>query len=277
MEMTFCPLFSGSSGNALYVASERTRILIDAGLPGKAVVDALTQIGVNPASLSAILITHEHSDHVRGAGILSRKFDLPIYATPGTWYAMERAIGPVSQRNRREFYPDTDFYVDEIGVTPFLIPHDAAEPVGYRLSHSTFSVATATDMGIVRKNVLEQLAGVDLLLLESNHDPEMLRHNPHYSQTLKKRILGNKGHLSNEACAEAVLALCNTGVRHVVLGHLSAENNLPELAYSTTCRALSDAGLICGQDVTVDMAWRDRVGNIYVIRDGRMEKAQRCV
>jgi phosphoribosyl 1,2-cyclic phosphodiesterase len=277
MEMTFCPLFSGSSGNALYVATERTRLLVDAGLPGKAVVDALCQIGVNPASLSAILITHEHSDHVKGAGILSRKFNLPIYATPGTWYAMERTIGPVSQRNRREFYPDTDFYVDEIGVTPFMIPHDAAEPVGYRLSHSTFSVATATDMGIMRKNVLEQLAGVDLLLLESNHDPEMLRQNPHYSQALKKRILGNKGHLSNDACAEAVLSLVETGVRHVVLGHLSAENNLPELAYSTTCRLLSGAGLVCGKDVTVDMAWRDRVGNVYVIRDGRMEKAQRCV
>ncbi len=277
MEMTFCPLFSGSSGNALYVATDRTRLLVDAGLPGKAVVDALCQIGVHPASLSAILITHEHTDHVRGAGILSRKFDLPIYATPGTWYAMERAIGPISQRNRREFYPDTDFYVDEIGVTPFLISHDAAEPVGYRLRHSTFSVATATDMGVIRKNVLEQLAGVDLLLLESNHDPEMLRQNVHYTQALKKRILGNKGHLSNDACAEAVLNLVQTGVSHVVLGHLSKENNLPELAYNTTCRALSDAGFVCGQDVTVDMAWRDRVGNVYVIRDGRMEKAQRCV
>ncbi len=277
MEMTFCPLFSGSSGNALYVATERTRLLIDAGLPGKAVTDALVSIGVNPASLSAILITHEHSDHTKGAGVLSRKFDLPIYATPGTWFAMEGIIGPVSRHNRREFSPETDFYVDEIGVTPFSIPHDAAEPVGYRLSHGVFSVATATDMGIMRKNVMEQLSGVDLLLLESNHDPEMLKQNPRYSQALKKRILSNKGHLSNEACAQAVLELFGTGVRHVVLGHLSAENNLPELAFSTVCSALSGAGLTCGQDVTVDMAWRDRVGNVYVIRDGRMETAQRCV
>lgn len=277
MEMTFCPLFSGSSGNALYVATERTRLLVDAGLPGKAVIEALVSIGVNPASLSAILITHEHTDHTKGAGVLSRKFDLPIYATPGTWYAMERAIGPVSQRNRREFSPETDFYVDEIGVTPFSIPHDAAEPVGYRLNHGMFSVATATDMGVVRKTVLEQLSGVDLLLLESNHDPEMLKRNPRYSQTLKKRILSNKGHLSNEACAQAVLNLIDTGVRHVVLGHLSAENNLPELAFSTVCGALTGAGLVCGRDVTVDMAWRDRVGKVYVIRDGRMETAQRCV
>lgn len=277
MEMIFCPLFSGSSGNALYVATERTRLLIDAGLPGKTVVDALCGIGVNPASLSAILITHEHTDHVKGAGILSRKFNLPIYATPGTWYAMEQSIGPVRERNRREFYPDTDFFVDDIGVTPFDIPHDAAEPVGYRLNHGAFSVATATDMGIIRKNVLAQLSGVDILLLESNHDPEMLKQNPHYSQALKKRILGNKGHLSNDACAEAVLSLADTGVRHVVLGHLSAENNLPELAYGTTCRALDRAGILCGQDVTVDMAWRDRVGGVYVIRDGRMEKMKCCV
>lgn len=277
MEMIFCPLFSGSSGNALYVATERTRLLVDAGLPGKVVTDALVGIGVNPASLSAILITHEHSDHIKGAGVLSRKFDLPIYATPGTWLAMEQSIGPVSPRNRREFYPDTDFFVDEIGVVPFGIPHDAAEPVGYRLSYGRFSVATATDMGIMRKNVLEQLAGVDLLLLESNHDPDMLKRNPRYSQALKKRILGNKGHLSNEACAQAVLSLAETGVRHVVLGHLSAENNLPELAFNTVCGMLKEAGLVCGRDVTVDMAWRGRVGNVYVIRDGQMEKAERCV
>ena len=277
MEMTFCPLYSGSSGNALYVATEHTRLLIDAGLPGKAIVDALTQIGVNPATLSAILITHEHSDHVKGAGILSRKFNLPIYATPGTWFSMERSLGPISDRNRREFSPDADFYVGEIGVVPFTIPHDAAEPVGYRLLHGAFSVATATDMGYMRKNVLEHLAGVDMLLLESNHDPEMLRQNPHYSQALKRRILSNRGHLSNEACAEAVLALYNTGVRHVVLGHLSAENNLPELAFNTVACALQEAGIACGRDMTVDMAWRDRVGHVYVIRDGRMQKAESCI
>lgn len=277
MEVTFCPLYSGSSGNALYMATERTRILIDAGLSGKTIIDALCRIGVNPATLSAILITHEHSDHIKGAGILSRKFDLPIYATSGTWHAMEQCLGPVCERNRREFSPDSDFYINEIGVVPFSIPHDAADPVGYRLFHSRISVASATDMGHFSKSVLEQLSGVDLLLLESNHDPEMLQHNPHYSQTLKRRILGNKGHLSNEACAKALLDLHQTGVRHVVLGHLSGENNLPELAFHTASCALTDAGLVCGRDVTVDVALRDRTGNVYSLREDDWFKAQVCV
>ena len=229
MRFTFCPLFSGSSGNALYMGAGDTRILIDAGLSGRTVSDALNSIGVLPETLSGILVTHEHSDHVKGVGILSRKYHLPIYANART----------------------------------FSVPHDAADPVGYRVYFGACSAATATDMGYFSKTALDALSGVDILVLESNHDIDMLRENEHYTAALKSRILGRHGHLSNEACAEALWLLYRTGVRHAVLGHLSHENNTPELAMRTVCEAMQAHGLRVGLDISVDMAWRDHVGGIY--------------
>ena len=261
--MLFCPLYSGSSGNALFVQAGRTRLLIDAGLSGKTITGALNAIGVDPATLDGLLITHEHSDHIKGAGILSRKYHLPVYATGPTWQAMEKQLGEIYPGLRREFAKGDDFYIGEAGIATFPIPHDAACPVGYRVWHGPVSLSTATDLGHFTKPVLESIAGSDLVLLESNHDPDMLRANPHYSQALKNRILSNRGHLSNESCALALEQLVNTGVRHVVLGHLSGENNLPELAYNTACQHLMDIGFTPGVDVMVDMAWRDRVGDVY--------------
>lgn len=267
MSMTFCPLYSGSSGNAIYVATERTRLLIDAGLSGKTIISALASIGVNPASLNGILVTHEHTDHVKGAGILSRKFDIPIYATEDTWQAMEMTIGPVRSCNMRGFDKAADFFVQDINVVPFGIPHDAADPVGYRLFNGGFSVATATDLGHFTKELLSQLSGADVVLLESNHDPEMLMANIKYSHTLKRRILGNRGHLSNEDCARAAAALCETGVRHIVLGHLSGENNVPALAYEVTKQTLAQAGIDANKDVGLNVASRHEVGGVYTICD----------
>lgn len=267
MAMIFCPLYSGSSGNALFVQAGRTRLLIDAGLSGKMVVGALTAIGVDPETLDGLLITHEHSDHIKGAGVLCRKYHLPVYATSATWQAMAHHLGEIPMGLRREFEKGDEFYIGEAGISPFPIPHDAAGPVGYRVWHGSASLSTATDLGHFTKGVLDHIAGSDLVLLESNHDPDMLRANPHYSQALKNRILSNKGHLSNESCALALEQLVNTGVRHVVLGHLSGENNLPELAYNTSCHHLLKIGLTPGVDVTVDMAWRDRVGQVYTLEN----------
>lgn len=267
--MVFCPLFSGSSGNALFVQAGNTRLLIDAGLSGCTVIKALEQIGVDPQSIDGILVTHEHTDHVKGAGILSRKLHLPIYANALTWEAMERNLGPINESNRVEFDTRNDFYIGDIGVVPFSIPHDAADPVGFRLYFGRTSIATATDLGHFTKGVLNQIAGSSLVLLESNHDPDMLLANPHYTHALKKRILGNRGHLSNDACADAIEQLVGTGVKHIILGHLSGENNLPELAYQTTNQRLVEMGLEPGKDVQVDMAWRNRVGGVYTLREDR--------
>lgn len=267
MAMTFCPLFSGSSGNALFVMAGRTKLLIDAGLPGATIAGALSSIGVDPHELDAILITHEHSDHVAGAGVLSRKYQVPIYANQPTWVAMNRKVGTVTLRNYREFQRGEEFYIGDVGVKSFAIPHDAAQPVGYRVFSGRASISTATDLGHFPKSVLKEIAGSDIVLLESNHSPDMLMRNPHYSAYLKKRILGDKGHLSNEACADALEAVIQSGTRHVILGHLSQENNLPELAYRTACERLVQLGLTPGQDVRVDMAHRDRVGSVYTLDD----------
>ncbi|MBQ9300143.1 MAG: MBL fold metallo-hydrolase [Clostridia bacterium] len=263
MRFTFCPLFSGSSGNALFVGAGGTRILIDAGLSGRAVSEALNSIGILPETLNGILVTHEHSDHVKGVGILSRKYHLPVYANARTWAAMERQVGTIAPSLHREFETGESFFLGDFSVMPFAIPHDAADPVGYRVYCGACSVATATDMGYFSAKVYDALSGVDILVLESNHDIDMLHANERYSAALKSRILGRHGHLSNEACAEALWMLYQTGVRHVVLGHLSHENNTPELAMRTVCEAMQAHGLVIGRDIMVDMAWRDHVGGVY--------------
>lgn len=265
MQLTFCPLFSGSSGNAVFVGAGGTRLLIDAGLSGRTVSDALSGIGVLPETLNGILVTHEHSDHVRGVGILSRKYRIPVYANARTWAAMERTVGDVPPACRREFTSGESFFLGDAEVLPYAISHDAAEPVGYRVFHGGRSVATATDIGIFTQKVLSALSGVNLVLLESNHDIDMLHENEHYSAALKTRILGRYGHMSNEACGEALYQLYQTGVRHAVLGHLSHENNTPELAMRTVCESLRARGVTPGEDIQVDMAWRDHAGNRYEI------------
>lgn len=268
MEMTFCPLYSGSSGNALYVQYGETRLLIDAGKSGRMITEALQFIGVDPRTLTALLITHEHSDHIQGAGVLSRKYRLPIYATEKTWQAMAAKLGPLPDGVRRDFDRDGDFYVGQIGVVPFPLPHDAADPVGYRFYGGSSSISTATDLGCFTHRVRDAIAGSDLVLLESNHDPDMLRHNDHYSAALKQRILGNHGHLSNQACAEALVELVKTGVKNVILGHLSGENNRPELALQTSETQAELEGIRLGEDLHLDLAWRDRVGGVYTLRNG---------
>ena len=265
--MYFCPLFSGSSGNALFCQYGSTRLLIDAGKPGRRIEEALRSIGVKPETLSGILVTHEHSDHITGVGVLARRFLLPVYATPGTWMAMEEKIGKIPGELHREFYAGRDFYLGDMGVAPFGIPHDAADPVGFRLYGGRLSVSTATDLGHFSRDVYDQIAGSSLILLESNHDPEMLRINPHYSAPLKARILGDRGHLSNETCAGALISLVAAGTGTVLLGHLSGENNTPELAMAVSREALEREGIRAGRDVTLDVAQRETTGPVYTIRE----------
>lgn len=268
MDMTFCPLYSGSSGNTLFVQYGTTRLLIDAGKPGRTIADALHLIGVEPETLDAILITHEHSDHISGAGVMCRKYHVPVYATEDTWNAMDKKVGAIPDGLRRTFDKKEDFYLGNIGVVPFGIPHDAADPVGYRLYGGSMSISTATDLGYFSKPVRDAIAGSSMVLLESNHDPDMLLANPRYSAYLKQRILGNHGHLSNQACAEALLQLVDSGVRHVILGHLSGENNSPELALTTSENAAEASGVRLGVDLSLDLAWRDQVGGVYSLKEG---------
>ena len=265
MELRFSPLFSGSSGNSTYVGCGDAHILIDAGHSGSRVIQELRGIGVDPAHLSAILVTHEHSDHIKGIGILSRKYDLPVYATEGTWRAMEKKIGAVPSKNKRVFEPEQDFFVGGIDVTPFSIPHDAAQPVGYAFEAAGGRFAIATDLGCVRDSWLKHVIGADAVILESNFDPGMLDYGP-YPMELKRRIRGRSGHLSNDDAGEVAVELARHGTNHIILGHLSKENNYPDLALKCAEMALRQAGYVPQEDIQLTVARRDGCSGIYSVQ-----------
>ncbi len=263
--MQFCTLFSGSSGNAVYLATPRGGLLVDCGMSGKQTLEAMARAGLSPAAVHAILITHEHSDHVKGAGVISRKLGVPIYATEGTWAGMEAMVGEVPLRNRVPITAGESFFIDDFEVAPFSIPHDANDPVGYRFFNGRHSVAVATDLGYFSQTVCDAVCGAQIVLLESNHDPDLLQKNPHYPQHLKTRILGRKGHLSNDAGAQAAVRLAQCGTRHLLLGHLSEENNTPDMAYRTTHAALTDAGAEVGTQITLHVAGRYQPSHLYCV------------
>ena len=258
--ITFVSLISGSSGNATYISDGKTNLLVDCGMSGKALKDALARIDVKPESLSALLITHEHIDHTKGAGVVSRRYDIPVYATAGTHAAMD--IGDIAEKNIRIIAPKNEFEIGTIAVTPFEIPHDAAEPVGYSFIAGGEKLSIATDMGHLRDGLREELAGSKYVLLESNHDVDMLRFGG-YPFPLKQRILSDVGHLSNELAAKFALQLINDATEHIMLGHLSKENNTPEIAILETYNALTDAGVNVGKDVTLKVA--DRYNHTRII------------
>ena len=263
MALTFCALFSGSSGNAVYLSSGNDALLVDCGMSGKQILNAMQSAGLEPSAIRALLITHEHSDHVKGAGVISRKLGVPIYATAGTWSGMERAVGPIPAQNQVVITAGESFFLNSMEVAPFSIPHDANDPIGYRFFMRHHSVAVATDLGHFSSTVCDAISGAEVVLLESNHDPDLLKRNVHYPAALKTRILGKKGHLSNDAGANAAVHLAQNGAKHILLGHLSNENNTPDMAYRATHAALSDAGATVGEDVTLHVAARYRASHLY--------------
>lgn len=262
--MRLCSLYSGSSGNAIFVGTGKTKLLVEAGLSGKKIAEALCSIGESPSEISAVLVSHEHTDHIRGAGILSRRYDLPIYASEGTWKAMEHVIGPVLECNKRIFSSYAPFEIGDITITPFPIPHDANEPVGYSFSSAGKKVTIATDIGHISMDLLRNFEDSDLLLLESNHDLEMLKMGP-YPWPLKQRIASRHGHLSNDAAGEVVAYMAERGTKKFLLGHLSKENNFPELAYQTVYSVLCEKCVNIGSDITLDVALRDRTSKVIEI------------
>lgn len=266
MQLALCPLFSGSSGNSVYLSLGGARLLVDAGVSAARVEAGLRELGADAAELDAILVTHEHVDHVRGLSVLCRRYDLPVYANEGTWSALLQRERDFPRRLMRVFYTGEDFTLGRVSVRPFSIPHDAAEPVGYAFSCGALSCAVATDLGHIDEGWLSAVSGCQALVLESNHDVEMVHRGP-YPQRLKARILGKNGHLCNEDCAKAMVTLAQRGTRAVFLSHLSADNNLPELAYNTVCEALSGAGYAVEKDVRVMVSRRDRVSDLLLLAD----------
>ncbi len=261
--MRFIPIRSGSSGNCTLIESDNTRLLVDAGLTGKVVIKALEDIDIDPATINGILVTHEHSDHIKGVGILSRKFGLPIYANENTWGAMKNEIGKIREDNIRFFESDKEFILGDMCILPFKTPHDSVESVGFSFNQGGNKVSIMTDIGHVSNNLLDAVAGSDLLLIEANHDEEVLKVGS-YPYALKRRILSDHGHLSNYNCGIALSKLYKTGVKNAILGHLSHENNYEPLAYETV-RSVLRQNDIPDCDFNVMVAHRDALTGIFVV------------
>lgn len=233
---TFCSLYSGSSGNCSIIQSSTTKILIDAGESAKKISEALNSINVNPVDISAILITHEHSDHIKGLGTFSKKYNVPIYANKETWNAMKKISDKIYEKNIK-YFTFKKFSIGDIEILPFSIPHDAANPCGFNAFHNDKKISIATDIGHMNNEIINHLSKSSFILLEANYDPEILKCSS-YPYNLKQRISGPYGHLSNEMAGKTISYLSKCGLKSVMLGHLSRENNFPELAYKTVVEQL---------------------------------------
>ncbi|MCW6652858.1 MBL fold metallo-hydrolase [Aerococcaceae bacterium NML210727] len=238
----FSILASGSSGNCTYVETAQKRILVDAGLSGKKVLALLEQINRDIRQVDAIFVTHEHKDHIQGVGILSRKYNLPIYANKQTWLAMDKLIGEVAPENRCYIEPDQMLNFGDLDILSFNVSHDAAQPQFYAFQKGKEQFVMLTDTGYVSERLRSQLRNASAYLIESNHEIEMLRYG-NYPWHLKQRILGDKGHLSNEDGALAMVDLIGNRTKSIYLGHLSRENNTKELAMSAMERTLAQRDL----------------------------------
>ena len=236
-------LASGSKGNSVFIDGPEGALLVDAGLSARELVRRMGIVGADPDRLRAILVTHEHSDHLRGARVLARRLGLPVYGTGATLAAAH--LPP--EISERPITPGTPFDAAGFSVVPFSLPHDAADPVGYVIYGQGIRIGIATDLGSVNALVRERLTGCDMLLIESNYDERMLLEGP-YPWFLKQRIQGRLGHLSNDRSASFLSELLHTGLQRVVLGHLSEVNNNPERALSA---AEAVAGYGNGTELTV--------------------------
>ena len=228
----FCSLYSGSSGNSLFVESENTKLLVDAGVSSKKIEEALANLEIDPTSIDGILITHEHSDHVQGLGTFAKKFNLPVFVNEKTLDAMPKQKEKISEKNIKLFNINEKFEIGDLKVKPFSIPHDAANPCGFNIFKDDKKLSIATDIGHMTNGVLKNLEDSIFIMLESNYDPEVLKYSK-YPYQLKTRIAGPDGHLSNELAGKTISYLLNSGLKQAVLGHLSKQSNFPELAYKT--------------------------------------------
>ncbi len=253
MKLSLQPLFSGSGGNCMLVQSQSTTLLVDAGVSALSIAKALAKRGVLGQEVDGILITHEHTDHVQGVNQLCKRFGIPVYANAQTYAAMEAKLQNVPMGQARVFTTGLDFYIGEIAVHSFPIPHDAAEPVGYALYAKGRKLCIATDVGYMPKKLLAELEGAQAALLESNYDEAMLETGK-YPAYLKRRIRSQKGHLSNTHAGQTAGFLAHTGTRQLLLGHLSKENNRAEIALACAQQHLLAEGVNFGSDMQVHVA-----------------------
>jgi phosphoribosyl 1,2-cyclic phosphodiesterase len=254
--LAVCVLASGSKGNSIYISDGFTAILIDAGLSAKEIKHRLKSRGLSPRDLNAILVTHEHSDHIQAVSVLSRQLKLPIYLSRN----IEKKV---SRRNSlyeiRAFDSGSSFRIDNLAIQPFAVSHDATDPVGFTIGQNGSRIGVATDLGAVTAHVKENLKHCQLLILEANHDPHMLQNGP-YPWHLKQRIQSSSGHLSNEQSRHLLMELQHEGLEHVILAHLSQTNNAPQKVIAGVSEALTR----CTPRLTV--ASQDRCGEVIYLK-----------
>lgn len=264
MDFYLCPIASGSSGNCTYLHADNERLLIDIGVSGKRVTQGLEALDIDPKTIKGILITHEHSDHIKGVGIISRKYDLPIYATAPTWQRMmnENMIGKIAEHNQKVLEKDAPLIFGELTVMPYSIYHDAVDPVGYAFMYKGKKIVLATDMGKVDRRVVEYFYNADGILIEFNHDINMVEVGG-YPYYLKQRILGDHGHMCNELAAKVLAHIYHPNLQWAILGHLSNENNIPDLAYLCAKNALAEKNIEIGKDIQITVAKRNDMTPIH--------------
>lgn len=250
---------SGSSGNCIYVGNENTHLLIDAGISGKKIEEGLNQIGLSTKDISGILVTHEHSDHIKGLGVVLRKHDIPVYSAKETISAMlsERKLGKVDESLFKDVKSDETFEIDNLSINPFNVYHDAANPYAYRISDGNKAMAVATDTGKFDEYIVDNLKNLDAILIEANHDIRMLQ-TGNYPYVLKRRILSDFGHLCNEACGRLLDKILHPRLKHIYLGHLSHENNYPDLAFESVRMEINlSESCFKAEDFDIKVAKRD--------------------
>lgn len=265
--MRLCSIASGSSGNCIYVGSDNTHLLVDTGISKKRIEDGLAALEINGTEINGIFITHEHIDHIQGLGVFCRKHHVPIYASKGTIEGICscKSTGRMPEGLLHEIPKDEFFSIGDLKVKPFAISHDAKEPTGFRIEHNNKAVAVATDLGTYDDYIIENLKGLDAVLLEANHDTHMVEVGP-YPYPLKQRVLGNKGHLSNELSGRLLCDILHDNLKCVLLGHLSKENNYAELAYETVkLEVTMSKTSFNGNDIPLMVADRDKMSKIFNI------------
>jgi len=242
MTLRFSVLSSGSTGNAFYIESAKEKWLVDVGHSGKKMDALFQEAGVDPTQLSGILVTHEHSDHIKGLGILARKYKLPIYANTKTWNAMEGSLGKLSVDQKFNFEMEKVQSFGDMDIESFGVSHDAAEPMFYTFRSGGKKVALVTDTGYVSERVMKTVEDADAYIFEANHDVEMLRMG-RYPWNVKRRILGDYGHISNEDSGLALSECISNRTECVYLAHLSADNNMKDLARMSVSQVLEERGI----------------------------------
>jgi phosphoribosyl 1,2-cyclic phosphodiesterase len=261
-----CSLASGSSGNSIYIGTDQAHILVDAGVSGKRIEQGLASINIDPKTLQGILVTHEHSDHICGLGVMARRYRLPLYLTYRTWEAInsKNKIGKIDESLLHFIIPDEAFSINDLMIKPFRTSHDAVESVCYSFENGDKKIGFATDLGVYDDYILDQLRDSNVLYIEANHDVSMLEAGS-YPYYLKQRILSDLGHLSNECSSRLILDVISERLEHIILAHLSKENNHPDIAYITIKTLLDEIYKETQQQINLTVANRDYHSNPIVI------------